>query len=93
MNMLNYLIESLGNKYNVYNAINGKIMLKISDTGSGIKKEEIKKIFDIHYTTKDLGKGTGMGLFIVKDLLSRIKCEISVFSIYKKGTEVTINGL
>ncbi|NIM12824.1 MAG: hybrid sensor histidine kinase/response regulator, partial [Candidatus Aminicenantes bacterium] len=43
-----------------------QIRLEISDTGIGIKEEEVGKIFDPLYSTKEQEKGTGLGLFVVK---------------------------
>jgi signal transduction histidine kinase len=47
------------------------IEIKISDTGSGIKKEHRAKIFDPFFTTKKVGEGTGLGLAISYALVSK----------------------
>ncbi|PKL89497.1 MAG: hypothetical protein CVV23_04595 [Ignavibacteriae bacterium HGW-Ignavibacteriae-2] len=48
---------------------NNDILIKISDTGTAIKKEFNKKIFDPFYKTKPVGKGTGQGLSIVQNII------------------------
>lgn len=45
------------------------IELTISDTGSGIEPEHIDSIFDPYFTTKETGKGTGMGLAMVRGIV------------------------
>ena len=45
------------------------VELSVADTGSGIKPELLNKIFEPLFTTKTIGKGTGMGLSVVNDII------------------------
>ncbi len=56
------------------------VEITIKDTGSGIDTEQIDKIFDPYYTTKEVGKGTGMGLAIVRGIVRSHNGAIQVFS-------------
>lgn len=61
---------------------NQKIFVEIADNGSGIPAENINRIFDPFFTTKASGKGTGLGLNIVYDIIvNRHKGDISVNSV------------
>ncbi|HNX91380.1 MAG TPA: ATP-binding protein [Candidatus Omnitrophota bacterium] len=62
------------------------VCVNITDTGSGITRENLNKIFDPFFTTKDPGKGTGLGLFIVKQIVEKNNGVISVESELGKGT-------
>lgn len=64
------------------------VCLEIHDTGSGIKEEDLIKIFEPYYTTKR--DGTGLGLGIVKNIIDDHKGTISVKSDPNKGTIMTI---
>jgi len=63
--------------------INEKIMINIQDTGSGIAPEKIKELFNPFFTTKEPGKGTGLGLFIVRQVVEK-----NGGRIYVKNTKV-----
>jgi signal transduction histidine kinase len=67
-----------------------KIRIDIEDTGCGIPKDKLTEIFNPFYTTKEPGKGTGLGLFIVRQLIERNKGKISVDSEVGQGTKVTL---
>ncbi|MBN1353723.1 MAG: GAF domain-containing protein, partial [Candidatus Omnitrophica bacterium] len=69
---------------------NGKIIVEIEDTGHGIPEDKIGQIFNPFYTTKEPGKGTGLGLFIVRQVVERNKGHISVKSKVGEGTTFTL---
>jgi two-component system NtrC family sensor kinase len=69
----------------------GIVKVRVSDSGKGIPEENLPKIFDPFFTTKDVGKGTGLGLFITHDIILRHKGTIQVKSSPEKGTTFTIH--
>jgi signal transduction histidine kinase len=62
------------------------VKLVITDTGSGIKKEDLENIFDPFFTTKAPDKGTGLGLSISLKIVESLGGEIRVESEVGKGT-------
>jgi PAS domain S-box-containing protein len=62
------------------------IQLSIGDTGSGIEPEIWDKIFDPYFTTKEIGKGTGMGLSIIHGIVKSYGGNISFHSHPGEGT-------
>ncbi|MBU1121115.1 MAG: ATP-binding protein [Candidatus Omnitrophota bacterium] len=62
------------------------IFVTVSDTGSGIPKDNLSRIFEAFFTTKSVGAGTGLGLSIVYNIIKKHKGEISVDSEIDKGT-------
>jgi PAS domain S-box-containing protein len=56
------------------------VCITVSDTGVGIPEENLNKIFDPFFTTKPVGKGTGLGLDIVRRLVQRNNGEIELKS-------------
>ena len=69
----------------------GMVSIRIKDTGRGIPEEDLPRIFDPFFTTKDVGKGTGLGLFIAHDIIVRHKGTIRVESTPGKGTTFSVN--
>lgn len=67
-----------------------KIIITVSDTGMGIKKENLTKIYDPFFTTKETGKGTGLGLSVTYSIVHRHNGTIKVDSTEGKGTVFTI---
>lgn len=62
------------------------VELIIKDTGCGIAKEHLDEIFDPYFTTKDIGKGSGMGLAVVHGAVKSHSGFIEVESDMNKGT-------
>lgn len=66
------------------------IKLRIKDDGCGIKKSDIKKIFDEGFSTKKKGRQSGLGLYGVKNFIEAHKGAINVKSTIHKGTEFSL---
>jgi signal transduction histidine kinase len=66
------------------------IDIRIHDSGPGIDSEVLPRIFDPFFTTKDVGKGSGLGLFIVHELIEEHDGCIGVDSTPGKGTTFLI---
>jgi len=68
----------------------GKIVISIKDNGMGMTKKTKSKIFDPFYTTKEVGKGLGLGLSISYGIIEKHGGEILVITAPKRGTEFRI---
>jgi two-component system NtrC family sensor kinase len=66
------------------------IDIEVSDTGHGIREEDMDKIFDPFFTTKDVGHGTGLGLAISYGIVKGHKGTIAAESEIGKGTTFTV---
>lgn len=66
------------------------LKLTVKDTGCGISGRDLARIFDPFFTTKPTGKGTGIGLSIVRGIVKNHKGAIEVKSGVGAGTEVCI---
>jgi signal transduction histidine kinase/ActR/RegA family two-component response regulator len=75
---------------NVYSTNSGYIKLSVSDSGKGIDTQTQRKIFDPFFTTKELGKGTGLGLYIVHSIVNNHGGYINLYSEPFKGTQFNI---
>lgn len=88
---------------NASNAMNANGLLKIlaknngssfsiflEDNGKGMSKETIQQIFEPFFTQRNKGKGTGLGMVIVKDLVNRMNGSIKIDSTLGAGTSVQL---
>jgi signal transduction histidine kinase len=69
---------------------NGFINLQVKDTGRGISNENLDKIFEPFYTTKDIDQGCGLGLTVVNEIVKYYNGTITVKSRINEGTAFTV---
>ena len=68
----------------------GRVWISCADTGKGISRENLDRIFDAFFTTKPAGKGTGLGLHITHKIVQDSGGEIEVQSQEGVGSTFTI---
>ncbi len=71
-------------------ATDGGVRIDVQDTGCGISKENMGKLFTPFFTTKEKGKGVGLGLAVAHGIIERHKGRIKVQSEVGKGTTFTV---
>ncbi len=95
LNLLNNALESMEESSRKILTIGIKedeeyLIIKIEDTGCGIRKENFGKIFTPFFTTKKMGRGTGLGLAITYGIVKMHKGSIEFQSDEGEGTAFTI---
>jgi signal transduction histidine kinase len=70
--------------------VDGATRVRVSDTGCGIPHELFGQIFEPFFTTKPPGKGTGLGLYNIKNVIHRVHGTIGVESQVNRGSTFTI---
>jgi two-component system NtrC family sensor kinase len=68
-----------------------KLIISVTDNGTGIKDEHMPTLFDPFFTTKDIGKGTGLGLSISMSLIKGMGGTLAVKSKVGEGTTFIIS--
>ena len=89
VNLLRNAIDAVGGKGKITIATvndNKNVVLKVSDTGGGIQEEQLQKIFEPFYTTKDMDKGCGLGLTIVTEIVKNYEGQINIETSKGRGT-------
>ncbi len=66
------------------------VTVSVSDTGCGMDQEGSERIFEPYYTTRETGKGSGLGLSVVHGIVSEMGGDIVVDTLKGKGTTMTI---
>jgi len=93
LNLFINSIDAIGSngKILICTKISGDLLIiKVSDTGIGIDKENINRIFDPFFTTKKQGKGTGLGLSVTNMIIKQHNGWIKVTSKKNMGTTFNI---
>jgi CheY-like chemotaxis protein len=66
------------------------VMIAVSDSGKGIPGSLLEKVFEPFYTTKDIGKGSGLGLSMVYGFVKQSNGHIRIYSEEGHGTTVKL---
>ena len=66
------------------------LLIKVADNGIGILEKELPKIYDMFYRATDYKHGSGLGLYIVKEVIEKLEGNINVTSELGSGTEFSI---
>lgn len=74
---------------NAFKIDNG-VKISIKDNGKGIKKDELDKVFNLYYKSNTSETGTGLGLYITKNIVEQLNGVIRVKSIIDKETQFDI---
>lgn len=65
-------------------------IIKIEDNGEGIPKDKLEKIFEMFYRASENSEGSGLGMYIVKNVIKKLDAKIDVQSTKEVGTEFKI---
>ena len=93
MNILNNAIDAMNRDGNLTiktSSSENWVKIEFIDNGIGISEENLENIFDPFYTTKEVGKGTGLGLFICYSILQIYNGNLEVKSKEGEGTRVIV---
>jgi signal transduction histidine kinase len=66
------------------------VVLRVIDNGVGIDDKHLAEVFDPFYTTKEIGRGTGLGLYVCHSIIENMGGKITLQSHSPRGTEVRI---
>jgi signal transduction histidine kinase len=93
INLLSNAIQAIPDQgcitVQIESAVDGAVIC-VSDTGAGIPKERLEKIFEPFFSTKPPGEGTGLGLFVTREIIEKLGGQISVDSRVGHGSRFTV---
>ena len=71
--------------------VNTDLLIIVSDNGEGIADNHLSKIFDMFYRASKSSSGTGLGLYICKEIITKLNGEIKIKSKLNEGTTVYVS--
>lgn len=94
-NLLSNAIDALEGQEKRYIVLSGQlrdntILLSVKDNGEGIPEENREKIFDQFFTTKEVGKGTGIGLALCRSIIQQMGGSLDLDENHKEGALFSI---
>ena len=89
-NAFKYIKNNVNDSFVLFKAgiENNYLNITVSDNGEGIATEHLSKIFDMFYRASKSSTGTGLGLYICKEIMNKLNGEISISSKVNEGTSV-----
>ncbi|NVM21872.1 MAG: two-component sensor histidine kinase [Desulfobacterales bacterium] len=95
LNIIDNAIDAIGKDGEIniktdYDPRNRQIAIAIADSGPGIPRDMLKRVFDPFFSTKESGQGTGLGLSISYGIVERLGGRIAVESPEGRGTTFTV---
>ncbi len=92
-NLINNSVDAMGERHgsirvNVKHG-KGRVLIEVKDTGVGMDADALEMVYNVDYSTKEIG--TGLGLFIVKRIIELHKGHIHIESEKNKGTSVLLD--
>ncbi len=70
--------------------LNSQVVVDVADTGTGIRREDLSRIYDPFFTTKEIGQGTGLGLAITYGIVQEHDGSIACYSTPGLGTRFVL---
>ncbi|MDP2654450.1 MAG: ATP-binding protein [Candidatus Omnitrophota bacterium] len=92
-NLIRNAIDAMNDHGRIFIATSrksGEVLIEVVDTGTGISRESMERIFEPFYTTKDIDKGCGLGLTIVSEIVKSYNGQIHVESAVNQGTKFAV---
>jgi two-component system NtrC family sensor kinase len=93
LNLLTNAIDAIGSGGTIETTsrcASDKIVVTIKDDGPGLSDDMLRRVFDPFVTTKDSGKGTGLGLWVSHNIISKMGGSIQVKNNPDKGAAFTV---
>lgn len=93
LNLVTNSIQAIDNEGSITVSLKRKkhgVVLTVADTGKGISKENLNKIFEPFFTTKPPDRGTGLGLYVTRNIIEKIGGAVTVESRLGHGSRFIV---